>query len=177
MKHLRLFESFISEAKYNPVRELEPGEPYTYDLTCYHATVLDFWPSIQRYGLIPGKENHPGQTWKTKYGGKAIYYHLSFPIHELLNSYDEQTGQPYNMVIEARFKMPGTYILPDEEISLDPAFTPKAIKNKDAIALFYGIPSRCFTHIHMIDTDLSRSWAKDNINKRFNVKFHPVDSE
>jgi len=79
----------IQEAsKYPLLRKPLGNEPLSYSLEGYHATIIDSWPSIKRLGLIPGKGSAPGQSWQATFGGRAIYYHLTFPYHELFNGND-----------------------------------------------------------------------------------------
>lgn len=163
----------LNEAsKYPFLRIKLPSEPYSYKFNAFHATSLDYWANIQRYGLIPGKQEAPGQDFDSLWKGKAIYFHLSFPMHELENSYDESTGEPFMLLIEAEIHLPPEYIVPDEDVSMDVNYTPIAIKNKEAVAIGYITPTNRFKCIHMIDTVPAREWAAKNINKKYPVQFH-----
>lgn len=166
----------LEKSKYPFLRQRLDSEPYSYNIVGFHATNLDYWKDIQKTGLIPGKAEAPGQDFDSKWKGKAIYFHLDFPIHELTNGYDEETGQPFLLVIEARIHLPAEYIVPDEDVSLDVNYTPKAIKNKEAIAVGYITPPRQFIKIHLIDTPLARTWAKENINSKYVVEFHSINN-
>ncbi len=164
----------LNESKYPNLRSKLPSEPHSYKFNAFHATSLDYWPNIQRYGLIPGKQEAPGQDFDSYWKGKAIYFHLSFPMHELENSYDQETREPFTLVIEAEIYLPPEYIVPDEDVSTDVNYAPKAIENKESIAVGYITPPKQFKYIHMIDTIPAREWASKNINKRYEVKFHKI---
>lgn len=159
------------KVRYPALRTPLPTEADTYRVRAYHSTNLDYWPSIQRYGLIPGKADAPGQDWKAKWSGKATYLHLSFPEHEIDNGYEKDSGNPYLLVIEMEFSNHPQYFVPDEDVNQDVNYTPTAIANKEAIAVGYIIPTTSFTKIHMIDTPQAREWAKANV-KRLPVEFH-----
>lgn len=161
----------VEASKYPLLRTPVEGEPLTYDVVGYHSTNLDNWASISRYGLIPGKSAPSGQDWAGTWSGKAIYYHLSFPVHELDSSYDPDTGEPFSLVIETRIHNHAGYFVPDEDVSSDVDVTPDVIADKGSVAVGYSNPSGNFIKIHMIDTESSRAWAKANI-KRWPVEFH-----
>lgn len=144
-----------------------------YRVVGYHATTLDNWPSISRYGLIPGKSDPAGQDWKARWSGKAIYYHLDFPFHELDNGYDPDSGEPLALVIEVDIHACSHYFVPDEEVG-EPENTCQVIKDKGAVAVGYSMPPARFIAIHLADTEESRAWAAKNIKPRFKVQFHKV---
>jgi hypothetical protein len=171
MKKILSFENFVNESKYPFLREPQKGEPVSYDLTAYHATILDNWKGIQNKGLIPGKSEPAGQSWDPKWKGKATYFHLMFPMHEIENSYNPETGEPFVLVLEVKLKLPPEYLVPDEEVSTDLNYTPRAIKNKEAIAAGYITPTSSFVAAHLVDTPEARDWAKKNV-KKLPVKFH-----
>jgi hypothetical protein len=173
MTKILKFQDFLFESKYPFLREPVKGEPLTYDLFAYHSTSLDNWKGIQAKGLIPGKSDPVGQTWDPKWKGKATYFHLMFPYHELENSYDLESGDPYALVLEVKLKLPPQYLVPDEEVSSDLNYTPNAIKNKEAIAAGYITPTSSFVAVHLVDTPMAREWAKKNV-KKVPVKFHKL---
>lgn len=166
--------SKITEGKYKQLRQPLDSEPLTYNITGWHSTSLDYWKSIRRYGLIPGKSDAPGQTWAPHWKNKATYFHLSFPGHELDNSFDPDSGEPYALVIETKLHGYPGYFVPDEEVSKDLDYTPKAIKNGEAIAYGYIVPPSEFQVIHLVGTEAARKWAVENC-KGFTVKFHKAN--
>jgi hypothetical protein len=162
----------LSESKYPLLRKPLESEPLTYNIVGYHATSPDYWKSIRRSGLIPGKNKAPGQSWDAKWKGKATYFHLDFPAHELDNGVTPD-GEFFVLVIEARMHGYPGYFVPDEDVNMDVNYTPKAIKNKEAIAYGYIVPPREFIAVHLPDVEEAHAWAKENC-KGFTVKFHKV---
>jgi hypothetical protein len=152
-----------------------PSEPPEYRLRLYHATLVDNWDSICATGLQAGKAEASGQDFDSKWKGEALYYFLHFPGHELDNGYDTETGEPYLLVIEAEATIPAQNIVPDEDTSGDVDYTPKAIQNREPIAVTDVIPATNFVCIHMIDTEAARQWASENVDG-IEVKFHKGDS-
>lgn len=162
----------LLESKYPLLRKPLESEPYVYSITGWHATSPDYWKSIRRYGLIPGKGDAPGQSWDAKWKGKATYFHLDFPAHELDNGVSDE-GEFFVLVIETRLRGHAGYFVPDEDVNADVDYTPEAIKNGEAIAYGYNVPPREFIALHLPDVDEAREWAKQNC-KGFSVVFHPV---
>ena len=158
-------------AKYEPIREPQPGEPGVYNLTGYHATTLDNWPGIRQKGLIPGGSKPAGQDWMGKYSGKAIYFHLQFPQHELDNGFNPETGEPFLVVIETSIRIPAGYVVPDEEAG-GPEDTPEIVRSHGPIAVAMRFPPTEIKALHLQDTPAAREWAKTSRARK--VEFHDV---
>ncbi len=169
--HEAISENLFEGVKYKPLRTPVDGEPSSYQVTGWHATSIDNWPSIRKIGLKPGKAEASGQTWDSKWKGKAIYYHLAFPEHEIDNcSYQ---GELHSVVIEANLHGFSGYFVPDEDVSDDVGYTPTAIKNKEAIAYGYIVPRSDIVAVHLPDIEEAHEWADKNC-KGFTVRFHQV---
>jgi len=164
--------SSMTESKYKPLRTPRPDEPVVYRLTGYHSTTLDDWPSIRRHGLIPGKSDPAGQSWKGTWSGKGIYYHLTFPDHELDSGYDTETGEPWLAILECSIRIPAGYVVPDEEAGT-PDETPEVIKDKMAIAVGHSLPAADILAVHLPDTEAAREWAATSRARK--VVFHDVE--
>lgn len=160
-------------SKYPLLRKPLPNEPETYNIVGYHATPIDNWAPIRSKGLQLGKSAPGGQDWIDKWSGKAVYYHLQFPAHELHNGYDPDSGDPYSIVIETKLHYPAGYFVPDEDAATNVDKTPNVIHERGSIAVGYPNPPSEFIRIHMVDTSQARAWAKANV-KRWSVTFHKV---
>ena len=139
----------------------------------FHATNPEYWASISRYGLIPGKGKQPGQSWEGAWRGKGTYFHLSFPEHELHNGVAPD-GEFFVVVIETKLHGHAGFFVPDEDVSGDLDYTPEAIKNKESIAYGYIVPPTEFIRLHLPDVPEAREWAKQNVKKKIEVQFHDV---
>lgn len=168
---LKLHSSSVVASRFPLLRQPLASEPLSYRLTGYHATSTDNWLSIRRLGLVPGKADSVGQDWDPKWKGKATYFHLSLPLHEIDNLLDPTTGEPSGLVIEAVVSGHSGYFVPDEDVNDNVDYTPRAIKNQEAIAFGHKVPSAQFTRLHLADTLESRSWALKNC-KGFKLAFH-----
>jgi hypothetical protein len=169
----RTFGQFLQEAKYKSLRKALPNEPQVYEIHGYHSTSVDNWKSILKTGLIPGKAKPAGQDWAGTWSGKATYCHLSLPDHELDSGYDEDSGEIFMLTIEFKTTVFAEYIVPDEEVNKDVDYTPKAIKNKEALAIGYQIPVKDFICVWLPSESESNAaqWAEENIPDRFDVKY------
>ncbi|BAG41562.1 hypothetical protein [Ralstonia phage phiRSL1] len=160
-------------SKYPPLRQPLPKEPPTYNIVGYHATPIDNWASIKAKGLAIGKSSPAAQDWVGKWSGKAVYFHLQFPSHELANGYDPDTGEPYTITIETKLHHGAEYFVPDEDAATNVDETPDVIRHKGSIAVGYPTPPGDFIRVHLVDTLAARAWAKANV-KRWPVTFHKV---
>ncbi len=158
-------------SKYKALREPVTNETLSYNVTGWHATSVDNWASIKKSGLKPGMAEASGQPWDSKWKGKAVYYHLTFPSHEIDNC--SFNGELHSVIIEARLHGYAGYFVPDEDVSEDVNYTPEAIKNGEAVAYGYVVPRSDFVCIHLPDVPESHEWAEANC-KGFNVRFHEV---
>lgn len=152
------------------LRTPESDEPESYDLRLYHATILDNWESISDKGIIAGGSKPAGQDWLGEYSGKGTYYHLMFPAHELDNSFDPDSGEPWAMVIEVKKTVPAEAIVPDEEAG-KPEDTVDIISQQGPVVVGVDAEPREIKAVHLVDTEAARSWAEENI-KDVPVKFH-----
>lgn len=149
------YKSLFKESKYPLLRSKEANEPYDYTFKkLYHATLIDTLPAIfKSRGLIPGRSKPAAQTWLGKYSGKAIYYFQEFPKHEILNSYDPDTGEPWSVVLEfSNYIIDAEYVVPDEDTGFKENETYKAIRQKETIAVGYIMPTSYLTAIYIINT-------------------------
>jgi hypothetical protein len=162
----------LKASKYPPLRKPLPSEPQTYRVPAFHATLLDNWASIRSKGLRIGVSGPSAQDWKGKWSGKAVYFHLQFPKHELSNSVFD--GQPTVLVIEVDLNIGAGYIVPDEDASLNPDDVPKIMKSKGTIAVGYPIPPNTIKAVHLPDLPAAHAWAKKNVGSKFKVVYHPV---
>jgi hypothetical protein len=169
----RTFFQFLQEAKYKSLRKPVDGEPLMVEVHGYHTTLVDNFPSILRYGLIPGKNKPAGQTWAGTWSGKATYCHLMLPDHELDMGYDEETGEINILTIEFKLMVPSDMIVPDEEVSKDLDYTPKALKNKEAVAICYPITKKDFVRVWLPSEADSNAaeWAEKNVPSSIDVRF------
>lgn len=162
--------SLVSEAKYPAIREPAKGEPLDYRIHAWHSTSIDNWDGIKKKGLIPGAAPPSGQTWQGDFSGKAIYYHQMFPHHEVSESYDPDTGEPFILIIEVDFSIYSGLVVADEDMG-SPDDTYEVMKQKGAIAVGFPCKPNNFVALHLIDTPEARDWAKEHA-KGFNVQFH-----
>lgn len=155
-------------------KNLQPGEPSDYAIHAYHATPKENLKSILKSGLVPGKQAPAGQEWSGKWSGKGIYYHQTFPYHELDNAFDREDGELINVVIEVKFNTYSKYVVPDEEFG-DPEDTPDIMASKGPIAVGINPSPKAIIAVHLPDTEKAREWAAEvKITKP--VKFHEVSN-
>ena len=164
------FNEFLKEQKSNPkLRIPDPKEPSSYKLKAYHATNLDNISSILKKGLIPGFSKPSGQTWLGTYSGRAIYYHLSFPFHEVYNGADWDSGLAFAGVLEVKLDAPAELIVPDEEAG-SKEDTPKIIRSKLALAIAMKVPTSKIKAVHLPDLPEAREFGSKI--KRVKVKYY-----
>lgn len=99
-----------------------------------------------------------------------------FPEHEIDNSYDQDTGEPFTLVVEVKFGIGAAFVVPDEDTGLTPAETQKAMKEKTAIAVGFPARPETFVTVYVADTPLVRERAEENV-KNIDLKFVAVDFE
>jgi hypothetical protein len=175
---LKEYVQFIlQESKWNAIRKQLPGEPTSYHIHAWHATTTENWDGIKKKGLIPGAAKPAGQDWLGTWSGKGIYYHQTFPEHELDNSYDSETGEITNIIIEVNFKIFCGYVVPDEEFG-EINDIEQIMKDKLPIAVAWPVKPKEFVAIHVVNTPHARDWVKENVNPRpggtFKVRYHDV---
>lgn len=159
-------------AKYNPIREPQPGEPMVYHLTGYHATPVGYWRSIRQRGLVPGFNKPPGQDWHGEWSGIGIYFHLTFPGHEIDNGWlSPDEPESFNIVIEADIRIGPGYVVPDEEAG-KPEDTPDIVRTGGPIAVAIRIPPTDLRAVHVPDIPAAREWARTCRARK--VVFHDV---
>ena len=159
MKVLK-FNEFINENL--KLRKKLPDEPDKYNLTLYHATSIENWNLIKKNGLVPGFKDPLGQVWKGKYSGKGIYFHQELPIWELKNGNDIKQNKLYMIVLKVEISDNPIYFVPDEEVSTDLNYTPKAIKNKEAIVYLKKIKPKYIKSIIVPKINDAIDWVVKN---------------
>ena len=154
--------------------EISPEEPIGggYMRTGYHATPLDNYESITKFGLIPGKSSPGGQDWKGKYSGKGTYFHLAFPEHEIDNAVMDD--ELINIIFEARFTVSPEEIVADEEFG-DPIDTAQVMEDKMPVAIGIKVMPAEIEAIHLPDIEDARDWVEENnVRGDHKVEYHKV---
>jgi hypothetical protein len=141
-------------------------------LTLYHSTLIDRAQQITQEGFRPGKVTPSGQDWLGKHSGSGTYFHQRFPSHALLNSWDPESGEVWECVIEVHGSWPLDSLRPDEETWTEDPY--EVIKNKDSIVVLGHIPPEKIQRIHLIDTPISRALTEDFSGVP--IQFHPPKS-
>ena len=162
----------LLESKYPLLRTPNAGEPLAYNIIGFHTTLTENWKSIRARGLIPGRSKPAGQDWAGAFSGKATYFHLALPLHELDSSiFDDEL---ILFCIETRLHAYAGYFVPDEDVSTDLATTPEVIKDHGSVAVGYIIPPSEFICLHFADHPAAREFAGLHAGK-FKVQFHNMN--
>lgn len=177
MSVLRKFIRNILESNVKEIRRPEHNEPSSYKIHGFHATPCDNAGSIVEKGLIPGFRPPGGQTWSGKYSGTAIYYHLSFPTHEIDNAVTPE-GELLNVVFEVKFECSAGQISADEDVGNE-IDTLEAIRDKLSVAVSKQCESEEIIAMHVPNTDEAKNWVEENSYEfgDLPIIFHDVDND
>ena len=105
----------------------------------YHTTYISNLPGIVQGGLIPGKGDAAGQSWKAAHSDYATYFHSTEAV--AIRDASLMEGAVVVTAKAARTGKLARSILPDEDASLNPDDGLKEFNSGGPIAIIGGMPA------------------------------------
>lgn len=147
------------------------------NVTLYHVTPAENLDSIAKKGLVPGEKPAPGQTFKATHSGYATYFHSSEDaIYAQMQQIKDLEGNTDGWkVLKAKLKVDSDFLkrlLPDEDVSLDPAHGFKALIDGEGVAIIGGVNPSGLSNL----VDLMKGKAlDDNMRALLRAGFGQMD--